>query len=689
PRAVSILSAPNVTYNNPVGVGSVVDVQVNLPDAVTVTGQVAQFSGSISGTTLTVDAVTSGTIAVGQKLAGAAADFTGSIIGNTLTVSAVSSGTLAVGQTIYGLGVPPGTRITAGPGTGGVGTYTISPALPLITASQTTTVLTVSAVNNAGILFPGQVITYGTSGVPAVITSQATQTSASPGGTGTYTVSPSQTGSGSTTVTVVASPNNMSASIAEGIIIGTQVTPLDPGEVLGGKGRYAVSPPQNVPTTVFTAGATSAGQAKFNGAISGTTLTVDTVSEGTLAVGQTIGTVGTVATGSVDAPAQFSGNTSTTWGTQVTGSVTGNTLTVSAVSSGTVALGQPIYGRGIPAGTTIVAQTGSTETDSSSGKKGTYTLSSEPVAFTGTISSTTLTVSAVTSGTIAVGQTITGNGVANNTVITALGTGTGGTGTYTVSPSQTVSTATQISASVASGQIFYQSPSTSLVADSGTVAGTFAVGQGVYGRGIPPNTTIMGQTSGTGWGAGTYTLNTAPLVFVGSITTTTTTTLTVSQVISGVLGVDTVISGLGVTPDTTITALGTGTGGAGTYTLGTTNTVAAPALLYGAATVSAKPMWTKGDTLTVSGVASGSLAAGQVITGPGIPAGTSITALAAGTYTLSSPPAVFTASQTSNYLTVTAMHSGTLSVGQTVTPVGGSPITIVALGTGTGGTGTT
>ncbi|NBT05123.1 MAG: hypothetical protein EBS94_17210, partial [Proteobacteria bacterium] len=119
PRAVSILSAPNVTYNNPVGVGSVVDVQVNLPDAVTVTGQVAQFSGSISGTTLTVDAVTSGTIAVGQKLAGAAADFTGSIIGNTLTVSAVSSGTLAVGQTIYGLGVPPGTRITAGPGTGG------------------------------------------------------------------------------------------------------------------------------------------------------------------------------------------------------------------------------------------------------------------------------------------------------------------------------------------------------------------------------------------------------------------------------------------------------------------------------------------------------------------------------------------------------------------------------------------
>ncbi|MBU6151501.1 MAG: hypothetical protein KGR25_08625, partial [Chloroflexi bacterium] len=696
-RAVSMISAPSVTYNNPVGTGSVVDVQVRLPDAVTVTGQVAQFSGSITGQTLTVSTVNSGTLAVGQRLSGAAATFTGAISGDTLTVSDISSGNLSVGQIIYGQGVAPGTTIKAqvsGTTTGGVGTYTIDPPLPIITASQATTVLTVTAtaVTNAGILFPGQVITYGTAGAPAVITSQATQTSASPGGTGTYTVSPSQTGSGTTTVTVVASPNNMSAAIADGTTIGAQVTPLSPGEVSGGKGRYNVSPSQTVPTTVFTAGATSAGQAKFNGDISGTTLTVANVTEGTLAVGQTIGATGAVATGSIAAPTQFSGNTSTVWGTEVTGSITGNTLTVSAVTSGTVALGQPIYGRGIPAGTTIVAQTGSTETDSSSGKKGTYTLSSEPVAFTGTISSTTLTVSAVTSGTIAVGQTITGTGVTANTVITALGTGTGGTGTYTVSPPpQTVSTATQISASVASGQIFYQSPSTSLVADSGTVAGTFAIGQGVYGRGIPPNTTIAGQTVGTGFGAGTYSLTAAPLVFVGSINLTT---LTVSQVFSGVLGVDTVIAGPGVTPNTTITALGTGTGGTGTYTIGTSQTVSAPAIMYGASTVVGKPMWTKGDMLTVSGVASGSLAAGQVITGPGIPSGTSIIALGAGTiggatYTISSPPAIVTASQATNTLTVTAVHSGTIAVGQTVSvSPNTNPATIVALGTGTGGIGT-
>ena len=60
--------------------------------------------------------------------------------------------------------------------------------------------------------------------------------------------------------------------------------------------------------------------------------------------------------------------------------------------------------------------------------------------FVASVSGNTLTVSGVTSGTLAVGQTIsdvTGN-LAVGTVITALGTGTGGTGTYTISGSQTV-----------------------------------------------------------------------------------------------------------------------------------------------------------------------------------------------------------------------------------------------------------
>lgn len=65
-------------------------------------------------------------------------------------------------------------------------------------------------------------------------------------------------------------------------------------------------------------------------------------------------------------------------------------------------------------------------------------------ANTGGVSSTTITVTSVINGTIAVGQTVsTGSGTAT-TAITALGTGTGGVGTYTVSPAITLAAGTLI-----------------------------------------------------------------------------------------------------------------------------------------------------------------------------------------------------------------------------------------------------
>lgn len=57
---------------------------------------------------------------------------------------------------------------------------------------------------------------------------------------------------------------------------------------------------------------------------------------------------------------------------------------------------------------------------------------------TGSITGTTLTVSSLLKGSIQVGMLVTGLTVTAGTVVTALGTGTGGAGTYTVSPSQTV-----------------------------------------------------------------------------------------------------------------------------------------------------------------------------------------------------------------------------------------------------------
>jgi len=69
--------------------------------------------------------------------------------------------------------------------------------------------------------------------------------------------------------------------------------------------------------------------------------------------------------------------------------------------------------------------------------------SASDAVVTGSISASTLTVTAVTSGALAVGQIITGTNVQYGTRITALGTGTGGAGTYTVSASgQTVASTT-------------------------------------------------------------------------------------------------------------------------------------------------------------------------------------------------------------------------------------------------------
>jgi hypothetical protein len=62
--------------------------------------------------------------------------------------------------------------------------------------------------------------------------------------------------------------------------------------------------------------------------------------------------------------------------------------------------------------------------------------------FTGSISGTTLTVTAVTQGIIGIGSILSGSGISSKTTITALVSGTGGTGTYTVGTTQTASSTT-------------------------------------------------------------------------------------------------------------------------------------------------------------------------------------------------------------------------------------------------------
>jgi hypothetical protein len=87
-----------------------------------------------------------------------------------------------------------------------------------------------------------------------------------------------------------------------------------------------------------------------------------------------------------------------------------------------------------------------------------YQATQNPV-FTGSISGTTLTVTAVTSGNIGIGSVISGTGITSGTTITALGSGTGSTGTYTVSASQTVASTTITGTIVPTNiQAYYQKP---------------------------------------------------------------------------------------------------------------------------------------------------------------------------------------------------------------------------------------
>lgn len=151
----------------------------------------------------------------------------------------------------------------------------------------------------------------------------------------------------------------------------------------------------------------------------------------------------------VDGTYRYTWRIATVTAAVFTGVVSGTTLTVSSVKSGTLAVGQHFFAVGALQETVITAL------GSGSGGTGTYTLglsqtiassqmytSSAGAIVTAAITGTTLTVASVTSGTLYVGQTIQGAGITTQTIITALGTGTGGAGTYTVNNSQTIASIT-------------------------------------------------------------------------------------------------------------------------------------------------------------------------------------------------------------------------------------------------------
>jgi hypothetical protein len=213
--------------------------------------------------------------------------------------------------------------------------------------------------------------------------------------------------------------------------------------------------------------------------------------------------------------------------------------------------------------------------------------------FTGSVSGTTLTVTAVTNGTIGIGQSLFGLNVTSETVITALGTGSGGVGTYTINISQSVASEVMNSTAVAAKITASISGSTLNV--TAVASGTLYPGQTVQGTSVASNTvitalgsqTVLSQTIAT---AGTgYSVNDVVTV-VGGVYGQSPATFTVTTIGSGgsVTGLTLTSpgaytstpsnpvsvtdsgSGTGLTLNLTF---GTGSGGTGSYVLSGTQTV--------------------------------------------------------------------------------------------------------------------
>jgi hypothetical protein len=192
--------------------------------------------------------------------------------------------------------------------------------------------------------------------------------------------------------------------------------------------------PQGFPVTVFSGGDFFVKNAGTGAAVIGNKAYANFLTGAVTFAATATPTTGT-CTGSIGSiPATFSG------------SISGNVLTVASGLVGTIVAGAVVTGgTGIVTSTVIVSQLSGT-----TGGIGTYSVSigEQSVALaslTATYGLLTVAASPAPSIVLGVGQVLSGTGgggVTAGTYISQLGTGTGGAGTYYVSPGQSVSVGT-------------------------------------------------------------------------------------------------------------------------------------------------------------------------------------------------------------------------------------------------------
>lgn len=122
-----------------------------------------------------------------------------------------------------------------------------------------------------------------------------------------------------------------------------------------------------------------------------------------------------------------------------TGSIASNVLTITAVTTGVLTAGQTISGTNVTAGTQILSQlTGTSGGVGTYQVSIVQTVASTTITGSGG----TMTVTAVGSGAVGLGDALTGSGVTAGTAVTQFLTGNGGAGTYAVNIGQTAASTT-------------------------------------------------------------------------------------------------------------------------------------------------------------------------------------------------------------------------------------------------------